>query len=128
GSKLKFPKLQSYAWRLWDNWERHLDPALFVDHSLSGKVRRKVVVITGGSSGIGKAVALKVAAAGAKVVICARGEEELAVARSEIEAAGGSCHTYRVDLADLASCDSFVKQVLAEHGAVDILINNAGRS
>ena len=128
GSKIRFPKLQSYAWRLWDYWERHLDPALFVDHSLSGKVRRKVVVITGGSSGIGKAVALKVAAAGARVVICARGDEELQAARTEIEAAGGTCHAYRVDLAELASCDAFVKQVLAEHGAVDILINNAGRS
>ncbi|MBX3697372.1 MAG: SDR family oxidoreductase [Dokdonella sp.] len=128
GSKIKFPKLQNYAWRLWDYWERHLDPALFVDHSLSGKVRRKVVVITGGSSGIGKAVALKVAAAGAKVVICARGEEELAAAKVEIEAAGGSCHTYKVDLADLASCDEFIKQVTADHGGVEILINNAGRS
>jgi NAD(P)-dependent dehydrogenase (short-subunit alcohol dehydrogenase family) len=128
GSKIKFPRLQSYAWRLWDYWERHLDPALFVDHSLSGKVRRRVVVITGGSSGIGKAVALKVAAAGAKVVICARGEEELEAARAEIEAAGGSCHAYRVDLADLASCDTFISQVLSEHGAVDILVNNAGRS
>ena len=128
GSKIKFPKLQSYAWRLWDYWERHLDPALFVDHSLSGKVRRKVVVITGGSSGIGKAVALKVATAGAKVVICARGEEELAAAKVEIEAAGGSCHTYKVDLAEIASCDEFIKQVTADHGGVDILINNAGRS
>ncbi|SFN06250.1 SDR family oxidoreductase [Dokdonella immobilis] len=128
GSKIKLPKLQSYAWRLWDYWERHLDPALFVDHSLSGKVRRKVVVITGGSSGIGKAVALKVAAAGAKVVICARGEEELAAAKVEIEAAGGSCHTYKVDLADLASCDAFIEQVTADHGGVEVLINNAGRS
>ncbi|MEZ5463395.1 SDR family oxidoreductase [Dokdonella sp.] len=128
GSKIKLPKLQTYAWRLWDYWERHLDPALFIDHSLSGKVKRKVVVVTGGSSGIGKAVALKVAAAGAKVVICARGEEELAAAKVEIEAAGGSCHSYVVDLADLASCDAFVKQVTADHGGVDILINNAGRS
>ncbi len=128
GSKIKLPKLPAYAWRLWDYWERHLDPALFVDKSLSGKVRRKVVVITGGSSGIGKAVALKVAAAGAKVVICARGEEELETARVEIESAGGSCHAYKVDLADLTSCDAFIKQVTSEHGGVDILINNAGRS
>ena len=128
GSKIKLPKLQTYAWRLWDYWERHLDPALFIDHSLSGKVKRKVVVITGGSSGIGKAVALKVAAAGAKVVICARGEEELAAAKTEIETLGGTCHTYKVDLADLASCDSFIQQVGEDHGGVDILINNAGRS
>jgi len=128
GSKIRLPKLDDYAWRLWDYWERHLDPDLFVDHSLSGKVKGRVVVITGGSSGIGKAAALKVAAAGAKLVICARGAEELAETKKEIEAAGGICHTYQVDLADLASCDKFVADVLAEHGHVDILVNNAGRS
>ena len=128
GSKIRLPKLEDYAWRLWDYWERHLDPDLFVDHSLGGKVRGKVVVITGGSSGIGKAAALKIAAAGAKLVICARGADELAETRKEIEAAGGTCHTYQVDLADLASCDAFLAQVLADHGQVDILVNNAGRS
>ena len=95
---------------------------------MSGKVKNKVVVITGGSSGIGKAAAMKIAAAGAKLVICARGADELAATKSEIEATGGSCHTYIVDLADLASCDAFVAQVLADHGKVDILVNNAGRS
>lgn len=128
GSKIRLPKLDDYAWRLWDYWERHLDPDLFVDHSLGGKVKGKVVVITGGSSGIGKAAALKVAAAGARLVICARGADELAQTKTEIEAAGGTCHTYQVDLADLASCDAFVAQVLADHGKVDILVNNAGRS
>ena len=128
GTKIKLPKLDDYAWKLWDYWERHLDPDLFVDHSLGGKVRGKVVVITGGSSGIGKAVALKVAAAGAKLVICARGEEELAQTKAEIEAAGGICHTYVADLSELKSCDEFIARVLAEHGHVDILVNNAGRS
>ncbi|HKE48486.1 MAG TPA: SDR family oxidoreductase [Rhodanobacteraceae bacterium] len=128
GSKIKLPNLEDYAWRLWDYWERHLDPDLFVDHSLSGKVKGRVVVITGGSSGIGKAAALKVAAAGGKVVICARGADELDATKKEIETAGGVCHTYIVDLADLASCDAFVKQVLTDHGHVDILVNNAGRS
>ena len=128
GSKIVLPKLDDYAWRLWDYWERHLDPDLFVDHSLGGKVRNKVVVITGGSSGIGKAAALKIAAAGGQLVICARGADELDATKKEIEAAGGVCHTYVVDLADLNSCDAFVKQVLADHGRVDILVNNAGRS
>ncbi|MBO9663960.1 SDR family oxidoreductase [Dokdonella sp.] len=128
GSKIKLPKLETYAWRLWDYWERHLDPDLFVDHSLGGKVKNKVVVVTGGSSGIGKAAAMKIAAAGAKLVICARGAEELAETKKEVEAAGGICHTYQVDLADLASCDQFVVDVLADHGHVDVLVNNAGRS
>ena len=128
GSGIVLPKLDDYAWRLWDYWERHLDPDLFVDRSLAGKVRDRVVLISGGSSGIGKAVALKVAGAGARVVICARGEDELAATKQEIEGAGGRCWTYRVDLADLAAADAFIKQVLTEHGQVDVLINNAGRS
>ncbi len=128
GSGIKLPVLDSYAWRLWDYWERHLDPALFIDRSLKGKVKGKVVLITGGSSGIGKAAALKVAAAGATTVIVARGEEELFATRDEIVAAGGTCHAYTCDLADMASCDALVEKVNAAHGGVDILINNAGRS
>ncbi len=128
GSKIKLPKLESYAWRLWDYWERHLDPDLFVDHSLSGKVKGRTVLITGGSSGIGKAAALKIAGAGAKVLICARGAEELAAAKKEIADAGGECHTYVADLADLKSADELVAKIVAEHGGIDILVNNAGRS
>ncbi len=128
GTKIRVPDLETYAWRLWDYWERHLDPDLFVDHSLSGKVKGRTVLITGGSSGIGKAAALKLAAAGAKVLICARGEEELAAAKKEIEDAGGSCHTYIADLSELKSCDELVAKIIAEHKGVDILINNAGRS
>ncbi|MBS0555920.1 MAG: SDR family oxidoreductase [Proteobacteria bacterium] len=128
GTKIRVPDLNDYAWRLWDYWERHLDPDLFVDHSLSGKVRGRTVLITGGSSGIGKAAALKVAAAGAKVLICARGEDELNATRKEIVDAGGVCHTYVADLAEQKSCDELVQKVLAEHKGVDILINNAGRS
>ncbi len=128
GSKIVLPRLDDYAWKLWDYWERHLDPDLFVDRSLGGKVRGKVVLVTGGSSGIGRAVATKVAAAGAQLVICARGEEELAQTKAEIEAAGGICHTYVADLSDLKSCDELVSRVLADHGHVDILVNNAGRS
>jgi NAD(P)-dependent dehydrogenase (short-subunit alcohol dehydrogenase family) len=128
GSKIRVPKLEDYAWRLWDYWERHLDPDLFIDHSLSGKVKGRTVLITGGSSGIGKAAALKIAAAGAKVLICARGVEELAIAHKEITDAGGVCHTYVADLAELKSCDELVAKIVAEQGGVDILVNNAGRS
>ena len=128
GSGIRVPALDDYAWRLWDYWERHLDPALFVDRSLKGKVKGKVVLITGGSSGIGKATALKVAAAGAVTVIVARGEEELFATRDEIVKAGGTCHAYTCDLADMASCDALVEKVVTEHGGVDVLVNNAGRS
>ena len=130
GTGIKVPALESYAWRLWDYWERHLDPDLFVDRSLSGKVKGKVVLITGGSSGIGLATAHKMAAAGAKVIICARGEEDLAKAKLDIEANDKKAQvfSYPADLADLASCDELVKKVTADHGGVDILVNNAGRS
>jgi len=128
GSKVALPRLEDYAWRIWDYWERHLDPDLFVDRTLRGHVANKVVLITGGSSGIGKASAIKVAEAGAKVIIVARGEEELYATRDEIIAAGGKCWAYTCDLTDMASCDALVKTVLAEHKAVDVLVNNAGRS
>jgi len=128
GSKISVPALDSYAWRLWDYWERNLDPALFVDRSLRGKVENKVVLITGGSSGIGKAAAIKIAEAGAKVVIAARGEEELEATRKEIADAGHQCYAYKTDLADLDSCDKLIEQVIKDHGGIDILINNAGRS
>jgi len=128
GSGISVPPLESYAWRLWDYWERHLDPDLFVDHSLKGKVRGKVVVITGGSSGIGLSTAQKVAAAGAITVIVARREDELFAARDAMIAAGGKVFAYTADLADLADCDRLVATVLEKHGHVDVLVNNAGRS
>ncbi|HWR96395.1 MAG TPA: SDR family oxidoreductase [Arenimonas sp.] len=128
GSKISVPELDSYAWRLWDYWERNLDPDLFIDRSLRGKVENKVVLITGGSSGIGKAAAIKIAEAGAKVVIAARGEEELEATRKEITDAGYLCYAYKSDLADLTSCDDLIEQVVKDHGGIDILINNAGRS
>ena len=128
GSGIAVPRLEDYAWRLWDYWERHLDPDLFVDRSLRGKVRNKVVVITGGSSGIGLATAQRVAEAGAVTIIIARGEEELFKARDAMKAAGGKVFAYTADLAEMADCDRLVKQILDEHGHVDVLVNNAGRS
>ncbi|MGV8943948.1 SDR family oxidoreductase [Thermomonas sp.] len=128
GSGIKVPPLDTYAWRLWDYWERYLDPDLFIDRSLKGKVRNKVVVITGGSSGIGLATAQKVAAAGAITVIVARGEDELFKARDAMKEAGGKVFAYTADLADMADCDRLVATILKEHGQVDVLVNNAGRS
>jgi len=128
GTDIAVPPLETYAWKLWDYWERHLDPDLFIDRSLSGAVKDKVVMITGASAGIGKAAALKIAEAGARTLIVARTEEKLLETQQEIQALGGSAHIYTADVADIASCDVLIRQVLDEHGGVDILVNNAGRS
>ena len=128
GTGIEVPPLEDYAWKLWDYWERHLDPELFIDKSLRGAVAGKVVLITGAAAGIGKAAALKIAAAGAKVIIVDREEERLRQTCEEAERAGGAMAAYQCDLTDFARCDEMIRQVLAQHGGVDILINNAGRS
>ncbi|MDZ4161542.1 MAG: SDR family oxidoreductase [Burkholderiales bacterium] len=128
GSGVECPNLHDYAWRLWDYWERHLDPDLHIDRSLRGTVEGKVVLVTGGSSGIGLAAAHKFAEAGAVTLICGRDQDKLDQACAEAEAKGHRFVAYAVDIADMADCDRFVQQVVAEHGGVDFLINNAGRS
>jgi len=128
GSGISCPKLETYSWRLWDYWERHLDPELFIDRSLEGRVADKVVVVTGASSGIGKASAIRLAEAGAIVIMAARKPSKLERAKQEIEEKGGRVYAYSVDIANMEDCDRFAQQVLADFGRVDILINNAGRS
>jgi NAD(P)-dependent dehydrogenase (short-subunit alcohol dehydrogenase family) len=131
GSGIECPNLNDYAWRLWDYWERNLDPALFIDRSLKGTVGGKVVLVTGGSSGIGLAAAIKFAEAGAVTIICARGEDKLGEAVKEIKDKAGKdakVYSYSVDIADEAGCKAFVETLETEHGGVDFLINNAGRS
>lgn len=127
-SGVSLPRLEEYGWRIWDYWERHLDPDLMLDRSLAGRVANKRVLITGGSSGIGRATALRLADAGATIIIAARDPKRLADVQAEIRARGGTAHTYACDITDDAACDAFVKRVIAEHGGVDILINNAGHS
>ncbi|MGQ0428784.1 MAG: SDR family oxidoreductase [Gammaproteobacteria bacterium] len=128
GADIRVPPLEDYAWRLWDYWERHLDPDLSLDRSLAGAVRGKVVVITGGSSGIGLAAAERCADAGAVTVIVARDPEKLEAAREQLAARGGRVVAYQCDIADYAACDALVARILEEHGGVDVLVNNAGRS
>ncbi len=128
GTDIRVPPLEDYAWRLWDYWERHLDPELFLDKSLSGAVKSKVVMITGGGSGIGKAAALKIAAAGATLIVVDREEERLREIKAEVESAGGTVVVYLCDLTNFEQCDEMVKRILDQHGSVDILVNNAGRS
>ena len=131
GTGIACPNLETYAWVLWDYWERHLDPDLMIDRTLKGKVKGRVVMITGGSSGIGLAAAKKIIEAGATVIIIARDPEKLAAAQVEIgECAknGGKVFTYAADVGDEAACAEFAATVNEKHGGVDILINNAGRS
>ncbi len=125
---INVPPIEDYAWRLWDYWERHLDPDLFIDRSLRGRIGGKVVLVTGGSAGIGKATALRLAEAGATVLICGRDQTKLEATVGEAEARGLTLHPYAADIADPAQCDALVEKILAERGGVEILVNNAGRS
>lgn len=128
GSGIKLPKLKKYAHRLWDYWERNLDPDLFVDHSLSGRVGGKRVMITGASSGIGHAVAMMLADKGAHLIIVARGLDKLKDTAKEIKKAGGQVSMYSADLSEESSTKALVADVIKDHGGIDILVNNAGRS
>lgn len=135
GSGIECPRLEDYAWRLWDYWERHLDPDLFIDRSLKGSVGGKVVLVTGGSSGIGLAAACRFAEAGAVTLVCARDPDKLAEAQRQIVEyarergqAEPQVYCYSVDIADPAGCAEFLAQVHEQHGGVDFLVNNAGRS
>ncbi len=122
------PELHTYAGRLWDYWEREMDPNLSRDRTLAEAVKDRRVLITGASSGIGKATALKVAAAGGVPLLVARNVEKLEEVRAEIVAAGGQAYVYAADMSDMASVDDLVARVLEDHRHVDMLVNNAGRS
>jgi NAD(P)-dependent dehydrogenase (short-subunit alcohol dehydrogenase family) len=128
GTGIACPPLEKYAAPVWDYWERNLDPDLFIDHTLRGQVAGKVVLVTGGSSGIGLAAAHKLAEAGAITIICGRDEDKLLEAKKEVEARGFELITYPADLSDMADCDRFAQVLIANHGGVDVLVNNAGRS
>ncbi|MEA2196698.1 MAG: hypothetical protein QOJ25_749 [Solirubrobacteraceae bacterium] len=128
GSGIAVPPLESYADKLWDYWERNLDPDLFKDRSFEGAVAGKTVLITGASSGIGRAAAMKIARARGIPILVARGAEKLEEARQEIEDLGGTAYAYAADLSDADSVDDLVARVLADHPSIDVLVNNAGRS
>jgi NAD(P)-dependent dehydrogenase (short-subunit alcohol dehydrogenase family) len=128
GTGISVPPLPSYADKLWDYWERNLDPDLFKDRSLSGAIGGKTVLITGASSGIGKACAIKCGAAGAQVLLVARTPEKLEETKREIEEEGGTAHIHQCDLSDIDDVERMAQEVLERHGRVDVLVNNAGRS
>ena len=135
GSGIEVPELESYIQQLWDFWENHLDPErderedeLQPLPSLPERVEDKVVLITGATSGIGKAAALKLARAGATVLVVARTPEKLEETLHEIKQLGGTAKAYQCDVSNLEDVDRLVGDILADYGRVDILVNNAGRS
>ncbi|RXH57542.1 3-oxoacyl-[acyl-carrier protein] reductase [Granulicella sibirica] len=86
----------------------------------------RVALVTGASQGIGRAIALALAAAGATVALAARNEEKLADVAGEIKTAGGTAHTFLLDIADEDSIKACAKSVVAQLGKLEILVNNAG--
>ncbi len=97
---------------------------------VSRDLRGKVVMVTGASSGIGEHATRRLVREGATVLVVARSAEELERLSGEIAASGaeGSARPYPCDLTDLDAIDALVETVLADHGQVDVLVNNAGRS
>ncbi len=128
GSGVECPPLRRYAWRIWDYWERHLDEEALTERNLRGVLEGKVVLVTGASSGIGRALAQHAGRHGAHVQLVSRTAEKLTELKGEIESAGGKAWTYPADLSDMEACERMVARVLKDHGRVDILVNNAGRS
>jgi NADP-dependent 3-hydroxy acid dehydrogenase YdfG len=90
------------------------------------KITGKVALVTGASSGIGAATAVKLAAAGVKVGLAARRSEKLASIRSEISAAGGEALVIEMDVVDPASVEAGVQKLIDVFGSIDIVVNNAG--
>jgi len=128
GSGIELPPLESYADKLWDYWERNLDPDLFKDRSFEGAVNGKTVIITGASSGIGQAAAHKIAAAGGIPILVARSMDKLEETKADIERRGGTAYAYSCDLSDTDAIDATVEKIFGEHASIDMLVNNAGRS
>jgi NAD(P)-dependent dehydrogenase (short-subunit alcohol dehydrogenase family) len=125
---IRVPELETYATKLWDYWERVLDPDLYKDRSFEYAVNGRTIVITGASSGIGKEAAIKVAKAGGIPILVARSLDKLEEIKAEIERAGGTAYVYSADLSSMDSIEDLVSRLLADHAAIDMLVNNAGRS
>jgi 3-oxoacyl-[acyl-carrier protein] reductase len=86
----------------------------------------RIALVTGASQGIGRAIALRLAASGAHVALAARNQEKLAEVAAEIAAAGGVAHSFALDIASEESIKACAKAVIAHFGRVEILVNNAG--
>ncbi len=91
-------------------------------------LKGKIAVVTGGSDGIGRATAVLLAREGAKIAICARGQEKLDQTAAEIRKAGGEVLAMSADMSKAADIEKFFDVVIKQFGGIDILVNNAGTS
>ncbi|NNH70947.1 SDR family NAD(P)-dependent oxidoreductase [Nocardia uniformis] len=98
------------------------------DRRLQPAVRGKVIVVTGASSGVGWSTALRLARAGAIVLAVARRADQLERLQARAAAENGVVHPFPCDISDLDACAQLIDRILAEHGRVDVFVNNAGRS
>src|SRR5438477_166474 len=105
-----------------------VDPEALTPRNLRAALEDRVVVVTGASSGIGRATASEVARHGARVMLVSRTKEKLDALAADIKKEGGRAWVYPTDLADMDANQRMIERVLKEHGRVDILVNNAGRS
>ncbi|ORB14282.1 short chain dehydrogenase [Mycobacterium noviomagense] len=128
GSGVELPEFACYAPRLWRYWAEHLDPDRARRGDPAGPLVGRHVIITGASSGIGRASAIAVAARGATVFALARNAEALDELVAEIRAAGGQAYAFTCDVTDSSSVEHTVKDILGRFDHVDYLVNNAGRS
>ncbi len=128
GSGIDVPGFATYAAKLWSYWAEHLDPDRARRDDPSGPLVGRHVIITGASSGIGRASALAVAQRGATVFALARSGEALDELVAEIRGSGGQAHAFTCDVTDSASVEHTVKDILGSFDHVDYLVNNAGRS
>jgi NAD(P)-dependent dehydrogenase (short-subunit alcohol dehydrogenase family) len=109
--------------------DRLANPARISDpDKLRRAVSGKTAMVTGASYGIGEATARKLAAAGATVLVVARSAEKLEDLAAAINAGGGRAVAYPTDLTDEAAVNALTKQVTEDHGPLDIVVSNAGKS
>ncbi len=128
GTGIEVPEFGSYAPALWRYWAEHLDPDRARRNDPAGPLAGRHVIITGASSGIGRASAIAVAERGATVFALARNGEALDDLVAEIRSTGGQAYAFTCDVTDSASVESTVKDILGRFDHVDYLVNNAGRS
>ncbi|WP_328351965.1 SDR family oxidoreductase [Mycobacterium sp. NBC_00419] len=122
------PTFRSYAPALWRYWAEHLDPKQTRTGDPAGPLVGRHVIITGASSGIGRASAVAVAQRGATVFALARNGAALDELVAEIRADGGQAYSFSCDVTDDESVDATIAEILDRFGHVDYLVNNAGRS